>query len=268
MKDLTGQRFDHLTVLQPTTMRKNGRIVWACRCDCGKRIFADSIALQLGYTKSCGCLKAEQTEQRMADYNEKIAGQRFGRLTIVRATDKREGTSILWECKCDCGNTTYSTMNTLTRGAKKSCGCLAKEQSARRREAISNELIGQRFGRLTVLHLAEERVHGATALACKCDCGNLTLATSYQLKQGTKRSCGCLLKENREQRKKDHTEIIPGQRFGHLTVLRLSENRVHGAIAWECLCDCGNTTLAREYWLKNGIKKSCGCMRNGQQKRL
>lgn len=34
-KDLTGQKFNMLTVLNITDKRQNGSVVWHCKCDCG-----------------------------------------------------------------------------------------------------------------------------------------------------------------------------------------------------------------------------------------
>lgn len=60
-----------------------------------------------------------------------LTGQRFGRLTVIRKTDKRgpDG-GIVYECLCDCGNTCFVWNNKLTRknhSAKRSCGCLQAE---------------------------------------------------------------------------------------------------------------------------------------------
>lgn len=58
-KDLTGQRFGRLTVLNPTDKRTpNRRIVWHCHCDCGNDIDVSSDHLIQGHTKSCGCLSS------------------------------------------------------------------------------------------------------------------------------------------------------------------------------------------------------------------
>lgn len=56
-----------------------------------------------------------------------ITGQRFGRLVAVKPTDKRNSNgSIVWECRCDCGNTAYMTVSALRYNSKNSplsCGC-------------------------------------------------------------------------------------------------------------------------------------------------
>lgn len=53
------------------------------------------------------------------------------------------------------------------------------------------DLIGKRFGRLTVIGFAGVKKHHAQWL-CKCDCGLTTLSYAYQLNSGAKKSCGCL----------------------------------------------------------------------------
>lgn len=59
-KDLTGQRFGHLTVLRDTGERKNKCIVWECRCDCGNITYVRSISLTSGNTTSCGCFRLKK----------------------------------------------------------------------------------------------------------------------------------------------------------------------------------------------------------------
>ena len=58
------------------------------------------------------------------------------------------------------------------------------------------DLIGQTFARLTVIERAPYRLNDATWV-CRCACGNLTDATTYQLRHDVKRSCGCLRRRAR-----------------------------------------------------------------------
>lgn len=55
-------------------------------------------------------------------------------------------------------------------------------------------LTGQKFGRLTVIKLAE-KVGRRYYWTCKCDCGNIKKVRSDSLKSGNVKSCGCLKKE-------------------------------------------------------------------------
>ena len=60
-----------------------------------------------------------------------LTGQRFGRLTAVAPTDKRTcGKNVVWECKCDCGNTVYVGSGSLRIGETRSCGCWRKEKTS------------------------------------------------------------------------------------------------------------------------------------------
>ena len=52
--DLTGQKYGHLTVLQPAE-NIDGRTAWLCRCDCGRETVVKTNRLRCGHTKSCGC---------------------------------------------------------------------------------------------------------------------------------------------------------------------------------------------------------------------
>lgn len=56
-----------------------------------------------------------------------LQGQRFGRLVVANFVRVNEKHRAIWECNCDCGNTTFSDTETLTRGLKRSCGCLRDE---------------------------------------------------------------------------------------------------------------------------------------------
>lgn len=53
--DLTGQKFGFLKVLSITNDRKYGKVVWLCKCECGKEHRVISCNLLNGSTISCGC---------------------------------------------------------------------------------------------------------------------------------------------------------------------------------------------------------------------
>ena len=54
--------------------------------------------------------------------------------------------------------------------------------------------------------------------------------------------------------------IKPGDTFGKLRVLRMTEARTPGGYhIWECRCDCGNFVYAATKQLSAGTKTSCGC---------
>ncbi len=58
-----------------------------------------------------------------------ISGQKFGKLTALYPTERKSTSgSIVWRCRCDCGNEVDVSVSELRKGNNKSCGCL-KEAS-------------------------------------------------------------------------------------------------------------------------------------------
>ena len=70
----------------------------------------------------------------------------------------------------------------------------------------ANNLIGQRFGKLTVIGRAENSNTGKTRWLCKCDCGNMkkNSVDSHSLKTGKVKSCGCLYRESNNKNARIH----------------------------------------------------------------
>lgn len=58
-KDLKNQIFGNLIVLEPTSERVDGRIVWKCQCKCGNLYYTSSHNLLQGRVQSCGCLHSK-----------------------------------------------------------------------------------------------------------------------------------------------------------------------------------------------------------------
>lgn len=53
------------------------------------------------------------------------------------------------------------------------------------------EMVGKRFGKLSVLLEGGRRSNGAVLWLCVCDCGKVGLFRSDKLQSGRTRSCGC-----------------------------------------------------------------------------
>lgn len=54
------------------------------------------------------------------------------------------------------------------------------------------QMIGQKFGRLTVIEELPERKNRNKVYKCLCDCGKYTDVIGYHLRSGKTKSCGCL----------------------------------------------------------------------------
>ena len=63
LKDLTGQRFGRLTVIERAE-NKGRRVRWKCKCDCGNTKIVTADSLLQANTQSCGCLHNEQIVER------------------------------------------------------------------------------------------------------------------------------------------------------------------------------------------------------------
>lgn len=60
VKNLVGQKFGRLTVIELDKSNKHNGVYWICKCDCGNTSIVRSDALTSGNTKYCGCLASEQ----------------------------------------------------------------------------------------------------------------------------------------------------------------------------------------------------------------
>jgi hypothetical protein len=185
-KDLIGQRFGRLTVLEDVG-RKYGEVLWKCQCDCGNIVNVVAGGLRSGHTQSCGCYQRERVaETQKKDLTEK----KFGRLLVLEDVGRKNG-SILWKCQCECGNIVNVVSDYLQNDHTRSCGCYKR---ARASETQKKDLIGQKFGRLTVLEDVG-RSHRCVIWKCLCECGNIVNVTSSHLQDGTTQSCGCYNRE-------------------------------------------------------------------------
>lgn len=55
------------------------------------------------------------------------------------------------------------------------------------------DLIGRRFGRLTVESRCGVNAHRRVVWFCRCDCGGVKHASTHSLTRGRVKSCGCLV---------------------------------------------------------------------------
>lgn len=141
-----------------------------------------------------------------------LTEKKFGRLTVIKDSGNRDSNgSVMWECRCECGNTVFVSGVSLTHGFTKSCGCLQKDIVSEYSKSRLNDLSGQRFGRLTALRLIENIAGKKKRYACRCDCGKEIIVQAGNLTNGHTRSCGCLvIDKNSEQKKVNEYEIVDG----------------------------------------------------------
>lgn len=249
-KDITGEKFGMLTAVEVAGKNKQG-FQWRCKCDCGNEVIVNGANLRSGISQSCGCKRLTTL------YNSAInlTGQRFGRLVVVERAGSSEYHRALWKCKCDCGNEVCVVSESLRNGATQSCGCLHSELVSQKQTI---DLIGLRFGKLTVLERVSEIGAQKVKYRCICDCGNETVTDRGGLCNGTTKSCGCYQKERASE---THSLDLVGKKFGKLMVIKRVGSKDHKSF-WECLCDCGKTCCVLGESLVRGNTESCGCLQS------
>lgn len=128
LKDLSGAKFGHSTILRRVGSSPSGYVVWLCRCDCGAEFERSSNNIRKGFEFSCGC--APRLSYNFID----LAGKRVGRLTVIdrAGMDRSHAT---WRCLCDCGKELVVRGQSLRDGISRSCGCYKRDSAAARNRA-------------------------------------------------------------------------------------------------------------------------------------
>ena len=144
----------------------------------------------------------------MVNIKNNLIGERFGKLIVLERADDYVSPSgncmSRWLCECDCGNKIIVNRNSLKSGVTKSCGCIRKEN-----------LVGQKFGRLTVMKQVEKpvtRVNNSRYWLCKCECGSNkdVIVSTSDLKSLHTTSCGCVQKEQASERLIEQNKKLAG----------------------------------------------------------
>lgn len=193
--------------------------------------------------------------QKMID----LTGKRFFRWTVIKEIKERRKGRIFWECLCDCGTRKEILGTSLSHGGTKSCGCYRNEEIGERSLV---DLSGKNFGRLTAINRIEKDQDNTRKWKCVCCCGNEVFVSTGHLMSGHTKSCGCY---KRDRIKETQIENLAGKRFGLLVVIG-EAGRKNRKVKWNCICDCGNTSIALGTSLIVGGKHSCGCLRTGKRK--
>ncbi len=119
---LIGKVFGDLTVTEAAPPPPGGTgSWWRCVCSCGNTYLCPGTLLVTGRRTHCGCKSSRGAEA------VDIRGQRFGMLTALEHTQKRDRKGyVIWRCQCDCGNIVERSVNDLKFTNIQSCGCKRK----------------------------------------------------------------------------------------------------------------------------------------------
>lgn len=104
----------------------------------------------------------------------------------------------------------------LKTGKVVSCGCYHKKLISQMK---TKDLVGQKFGKLTVLERVSSIGENHIKWKCKCDCGNIAVVAGTALKQGITKSCGC----TRSIGEQNIRKILDNAHFSYATEYTFSD---------------------------------------------
>lgn len=81
--DLTGMKFNRLTVIKPADKSRTGETRWVCLCECGKETIVQSNNLKSGLVKSCGCYRHEYLVEAHTTHGGAKRGEKRTKLYSV-----------------------------------------------------------------------------------------------------------------------------------------------------------------------------------------
>lgn len=196
---------------------------------------------------------------------EDLTGKTFGRWKVLEWKELR-GKINYYSCNCECGTIRNVSSVDLKYGNSLSCGCFSREQTIKRNTGSTynrKNIIGNKYGMLTVVKLLRSIFPGRLYYECVCDCGNKIEVLASRVTSGNTKSCGC-------KKEKSRNLNIVGKRFGKLMVKEfIGTFKFYSgkkASKFLCLCDCGNEIEGFGILLSSGLLKSCGCSRGRNKK--
>lgn len=118
-----------------------------------------------------------------------LVGQKINKWTVLELNHDRRNADAI--CQCECGTIKPVAIKNLVKGLSKDCGCGRKHTL---RETQTKNLVGQKFGKLTVVELMPDsnKFH-RRVYRCVCECGNEIIVSSICLTNYHTLSCGCLI---------------------------------------------------------------------------
>lgn len=268
---LIGETFHDLTIFdisEPDSSRRSRRMA-ECLCACGKSCTVDLQSILNGSSKTCG--HARELPKTHMMY-EDFVGRKFGKLMITAVKydkDAQRGRKVRAICKCDCGKEFETDFYTVKNGYKTSCGCEYEKITRDQLRQDGIEVTNVDYHSTGIRNITKSRKGYAVYLQRKgmrVRKFAKTLERAIEIKQQVLEeyeNTGLLIPDFRPP-----LNDLIGQKFNHLTILKISEpdksrNRMRYAI---CQCDCGEVKEIRLSKVTRGEIKSCGHLRRKHKK--
>ena len=212
-----------------------------CRCQCGNTGIIPRGNLTSGTSTQCKkCAGIQLSAKKKGTHYKKtdIVGKRYGQLLVIG-----RDAYPTFICKCDCGNTITTTKQQLECG-KTDCGHVRKEYEA-------NKRIGEKYGRLTIIRRAEDKIcdNGRKMIMyiCQCDCGNIVSVSNTNLLGHNTTSCGCYVKE----KKRKNT-------FKSKYTPEMKQEIMDRNNSVQDLSDKYGVNIHTIYWMRRNLEKAAG----------
>lgn len=247
-----GKIYGELTILNITESEENSKLVRRCEClcSCGRIVNLRLDTVIKRSVTSCGHFSKCPRE----NYT-RFVGEKFGELTILEFIETRKKAMIIrqFKCLCSCGKEITKRADFILYGKTKSCGHLKGENL---KKDYSN-LIGEKFGELTILDISEPMTKlGSQRIAtCICSCGREAKTLLPYVINGRTKTCGFCTKS---VRRKDYSYLI-GQSIGKLTILSHADDlkAAKEKDNYLCRCSCGKEVILPINEIVNGAITSC-----------
>lgn len=122
-------------------------------------------------------------------------------------------------------------------------------------EVRHKNLIGHKFGRLTVIAKSHKDTSNSIIWGCECTCGRHIKVSSANLNRGKAKSCGICVRRNTS-----NGTIKDGDAFGRWVVIKADYSIKEGNSYCWCKCSCGTEREVHSVRLLKGTSLSCGCL--------
>lgn len=175
---LDEEKNERLKLEKKKGLRKNVLKYYLCKCLSCDEVFSMS-KQKLMNRKRQGCNKCNEY-----NFNDYI-GRRINEWEILEYLGNHK-----FKCKCKCGKVKTVNVYNIINGLSKDCGCGRNQKMS----DIMNidSLVGEKYGKLTVIEKAGKNKYGKMVYKCKCECGNTINVLSNSLRTGHTLSCGCI----------------------------------------------------------------------------
>ena len=171
---ILGKQFGRLVVIDESERGPARKV--RVRCDCGNVEMLHAQRTREGKYEACS-----KCRPRLDPTFRSMLGQRFGKLVVIGESETGSKRRVL--CLCECGRKKLIKVGTLREGRATTCGTCNRSMDRLK------SVVGQKFGKLTVI--AEPEIKRNRRVTCRCECGRVVSRLLSNLKRGQTKSCGC-----------------------------------------------------------------------------